>query len=502
MKLCVYLSMNDLGSYGAGDKIRLWDFIGFSDKWKLADTSLLDDISPSWFGRRKVLEKNSSEYAEFIARLKREHAIETGVIERLYDLKKGITETFIKEGFVQSYLSHGDTNIPESQLMDHLQDHLDAVDFIFDVVKHNRSLSTGFIKELHALVTAHQEFAEGRDQFGTRLKVALLKGEYKQRENNPTTDKGVILYCPPEHVAAEMDQLVNIYNTLDREQVHPLIIAAWFHHAFSIIHPFQDGNGRVARLLTSLIFIKAKLFPFTVPREEAKVKYIGALVQADEGEPQALVSYFAEVQRRHIEQALNLREFAFSSLDEAAKHLSEKLKTQHDQAEITYKKYADQRREVYHYCLEYLENAKISLRATFEETAGFRIESRQYFSLGEAIYYVEGISHYARQNNYHFNQSLPSAYIKFTMQTINGNNYSLVLALHHYGYVDSTLAIGPLLFHADKKYNRETLLSLTIKPLILSLEGSHDKEIRKSRINSYLNDVLTLTLAQISEELP
>ena len=60
-------------------------------------------------------------------RLKREHAIETGVIERLYDLKKGITEPFIKKGFVESYLSHDDTNVPTQVLMKHLKDHLDAV---------------------------------------------------------------------------------------------------------------------------------------------------------------------------------------------------------------------------------------------------------------------------------------------------------------------------------------------------------------------------------------
>jgi len=110
--------------------------------WEDCDTSMLDDISASWFKRRATLKVNSSAYNDFLNRLKREHAIETGVIERLYDLNKGITETFIKEGFVKSYLSHGDTDIPENELMNHLNDHLDAVNFIFDVVKENRPLTT------------------------------------------------------------------------------------------------------------------------------------------------------------------------------------------------------------------------------------------------------------------------------------------------------------------------------------------------------------------------
>ncbi len=155
---------------------RIWKHIEFEDSWKELDTSILDDIKDSWFERREVLQNNSVEYEEFLTRLKREHAIETGIVERMYDLRKGITETLIKEGFVKSYLSHGDTNIPEDDLMAHLNDHLEAVDFIFDVVKNNRELTTGVINELHHLVTNNQNYAEGRDQFGNRTQIPLIKG--------------------------------------------------------------------------------------------------------------------------------------------------------------------------------------------------------------------------------------------------------------------------------------------------------------------------------------
>ena len=288
-------------------EFRLWKFIEFTDAWHQCDTSIIDDISPSWFVRREKLKDNSTEYSDFLNRLKREHAIETGVIERLYDLKKGITETFIKKGFVESYLSHDDTNVPTQVLMKHLKDHLDAVDFVFDVVKDNRFLSTSFIKELHQLVTRHQGHAEGRDGVGNKLKIQLLKGDYKIQENNPTREDGTLIrYCPPEHVAAEMDRLVEIHNQLLIQNEHPVIISAWVHHAFTTIHPFQDGNGRVGRLLASLILIKANLFPFTVLREEAREKYIDALEEADMGKPQNLVDYFATIQRRYIKTALLL----------------------------------------------------------------------------------------------------------------------------------------------------------------------------------------------------
>lgn len=287
---------------------RLWKPIQFTPNWQECNTSILDDISASWFKRRTLLKESSSEYGDFLDRLKREHAIETGVIERLYDLKKGITETFIKEGFVKSYLSHGDTDIADGDLMNHLNDHLDAVNFIFDIVKEHRPLTTGFVKELHHLVTRHQKHATGRDQFGNKLEIPLLKGTYKVRENNPTSADGtIIMYCPPEQVASEMDNLVNTCNDLVEKAEHPLVIAAWFHHAFTTIHPFQDGNGRVARLLTSLIFIKNGLLLFNVLREEAKPKYIKSLAEADKGNPKDLIQYFVEVQRRSIEKGLTIK---------------------------------------------------------------------------------------------------------------------------------------------------------------------------------------------------
>lgn len=305
---------------------RLWDYISFSENWENCDTSLLDDIAPSWFARREVLQANSKEYEVFITRLKRRHAIETGIVERMYDIDKGVTETLINEGFISSLISHGDTNVSKQALFNHLQDHLDAVEYIFDVVKENRPLTKGYILELHQLTTRHQEFAEGRDHLGNKTKIPLIKGRFKERENNPTRMDGTtILYCPPEHVEAEMDRLIEIYNDLTERNVNPLIVASWVHHAFTTIHPFQDGNGRVVRLIASLILIKHNFFPITVLREEAKLKYIQALEEADNGQPQKLVTYFAEIQKRNIEEALNIKEVSNTSLSEVTNIFKQKI---------------------------------------------------------------------------------------------------------------------------------------------------------------------------------
>jgi hypothetical protein len=63
-------------------------------------------------------------------------------------LKRELPKRLLKEGFVESYLQHGDTNIHENELMDYLNDQFEAVQFVFDIVSSERPLSKGFNKEL------------------------------------------------------------------------------------------------------------------------------------------------------------------------------------------------------------------------------------------------------------------------------------------------------------------------------------------------------------------
>ncbi len=291
-----------------GEKeIKIWKPVKFEDAWLKADTSVFDELAPSWYEKRKALKEGSKDYNDFLDKLKRQHAIETGILEKLYDLSEGITQTFIKEGFIESFIGHEDTNIPAAQLMGYLKSHFDAMDFVFDLVKNNRPLTKSFILELHQLILQHQDHTLAIDSLGNTVRVKTLKGKFKEHPNNPKRADGtVFLCCPPIHVDAEMEKLITTYQDLEEKGVHPVILASWFHHAFTQIHPFQDGNGRMARLLASLILIKHQLFPLNVLRNE-KPDYLTVLEQADRGNPNPLVEFFSEIQRRNIESALNIQ---------------------------------------------------------------------------------------------------------------------------------------------------------------------------------------------------
>ncbi len=155
--------------------------------------------------------------------------------------------------------------------------------------------------------TAHQDFTEALTPEGNIIKITLLKGEYKEQPNNPKRPDGVLHeYCPPEFVTDEMQKLVSIY--IENENtIPPEILSAWLHHRFTQIHPFQDGNGRIARAIASLVFLKKGLFPLVV-RESDRKTYIEALEHADDGDIRPLVNLFAKRQRDSILSALGIQQ--------------------------------------------------------------------------------------------------------------------------------------------------------------------------------------------------
>lgn len=131
-----------------------------------------------------------------------------------------------------------------------------------------------------------------------------MRGAFKKLPNNPSRPDGVIHeYCPPEHVDTEVEQLVDWLSSCPDED--PLIVAAWAHHRFTQIHPYQDGNGRVARTLTTLILLKADLLPLVIDRD-LRSEYVDCLEKADFGDLAPLAALFARLERNAILQALSI----------------------------------------------------------------------------------------------------------------------------------------------------------------------------------------------------
>ncbi len=276
-----------------------------SDTDRQIDLAEMRSLYETWRDSQARLRQSSpTSLREFNQRLIRRMSIETGILERLYDLDRGTTEALVTHGFLEDFISRSSTDIPPSNLIDILRDHEAAVHLVMDCVARSRPVTKGVIHELHSILTQHQSSTIAVDQFGTRSEIPLLKGKFKELPNNPRRPDGQLHeYCPPIHVELEMENLLRWLEEYGTED--PVIVAAWLHHRFTQIHPYQDGNGRVARALTTLVLLRAELLPLVIDRD-LRIEYIECLEAADADDLSPLASLVARLERAAIMQALSI----------------------------------------------------------------------------------------------------------------------------------------------------------------------------------------------------
>ena len=281
-----------------------------SDEDRKINLIEIDSLASAWRAVEKDLkEANPEGLRKFNERLIRSWSIETGIIERIYDLDQSTTETLIEHGFNADLIDRRSTNLEPEQLVTILNNHHAAAELVMNGVARQRGLTKGFIFEFHAMLTRHQETVEAVDQFGNRMRVPLIRGKFKELPNNPTRPDGMVHeYCPPVHVDSEMENLLRLSAEYEDKE-HPLILAAWLHHRFTQIHPFQDGNGRVARCLVNLTLLRGLLLPIVIPREE-RAMYIQALERADKGNLKEFIFFLALREKAASEYVSRVRDEA------------------------------------------------------------------------------------------------------------------------------------------------------------------------------------------------
>lgn len=275
------------------------------ESWAQLRDDQVHAVVDVWRGRATELQ-DTKIYNEFLVKLRRQWAIETGVLERLYTLSDGASLTLIEQGLDAAYISHSDTDRPVAEVIALIRDQHSVIEGLYQFVGGERELSKSYILELHQALTAHQEFYDVVDTLGNAGQRPMVRGTWKTLPNNVKLEDGSLFeFCPPEQVESEMDRLIALHAKHVADRVPPEVEAAWLHHRFTLIHPFVDGNGRIARALATLVLLKASWFPLVVTRDD-KVPYLAAIRKADGGDLQQLVQQFGELQRRAVLQALSL----------------------------------------------------------------------------------------------------------------------------------------------------------------------------------------------------
>ncbi|REG78223.1 Fic family protein [Algoriphagus antarcticus] len=189
-------------------------------------------------------------------------------------------------------------------LKDHFEitGHDQAIKWVMDVVKGDYPLTETFIRELHTLLLKEPYEVDAITPDGKPTKRLIQVGQYKSVPNHVLTKTGEIFrFATSEETPSQMHDLIYWYRAeSEKTDINPILLATEFHYKFIRIHPFDDGNGRLARILMNFILIHFGYPPLIIKTED-KLNYFAALRQADAGIIAPFFEYIASNLIRSLE---------------------------------------------------------------------------------------------------------------------------------------------------------------------------------------------------------
>ncbi len=216
-------------------------------------------------------------------------ALDTGAIEGLYSVDRGFTMTVALQSLTwEQAIEERGAGIREL-----FEAQLAAYELVLDAVTHKLPITEAWIRALHERLCEPQKTYRVLTDMGWQ-EQDLPKGQYKNRPNHVRLTDGTFhAYAPVDRVADEMHRLIEQIRTPEFESAHPVLQASYCHYAFVVIHPFADGNGRVARALASTFFYRGQSIPLVI-FENQRPAYLDSLRAADLGDFRPVISFFLD----------------------------------------------------------------------------------------------------------------------------------------------------------------------------------------------------------------
>ena len=221
--------------------------------------------------------------------VKRVAAVDTGAIEGLYETDRGFTFTIALQA------AHWEAAFAEkgAKVRALFESQLTAYDYVLDFVTQQVPIAEAWIRKLHSEVCASQDTYQVWTEIGPQ-EQALPKGQYKHLPNHVIRADGEVHpHAPVDMTPAEMFRLCEELRSEAFLADHPVRQASYTHYALTVIHPFADGNGRVARALASVFTYRSLHVPVLILADSRR-DYLAALGAADDRNYQAFVDFLSE----------------------------------------------------------------------------------------------------------------------------------------------------------------------------------------------------------------
>ncbi len=224
-------------------------------------------------------------------------AFDTGAIEGLYATNRGLTFSVAEQSV--AWEQQVEAQGPDALILFEAQ--LRALELVLDhVTSHVPKMTQVWIRRIHEEITAAQETYLVYTAAGSQ-KQPLPRGKYKEHPNHVQAANGEPhAYAPVDETQSEMQRFLLELETPDFAGAHPVIQAAYVHYALVAIHPFADGNGRVARAVASAFTYRSASVPLLILQEH-RDEYFKSLAKADAGQPAIFVDFIARMSRETLE---------------------------------------------------------------------------------------------------------------------------------------------------------------------------------------------------------
>lgn len=191
------------------------------------------------------------------------------------------------------FLQGQTTGSHELREYEEMKAHDFAIFHVRELAKSAELVTETDIRGLNKIILKEPFWKPAQTAEGAPSRKQIIPGEYKSSPNNVRTKTGELFsFASPLETPGKMQELVAwLKQELKSEEKDLIAISAELHHRFLLIHPFDDGNGRVARLLSNFLLIKNG-YPPIIVKSADKANYLAALRLADSGDMRCLITYF------------------------------------------------------------------------------------------------------------------------------------------------------------------------------------------------------------------